>query len=393
LKRVLLAWELGDGLGHVSRLLPIARALKAQGVDCAFAVRNLIVTHPLIARDGFRVFHAPWVHPYAAPDVKDKPIASIGDVLSTVGYIEPAKLLALTDGWAAIVDSFNPDLLITDYAPTAALAVYGERPVVTIGDWFTLPPGNWSEFRTFKESPNRIDPGQLLQTVREVQSRRGKPLPERLPELVQGRRNFVVTIPELDPYRDFRENTEAAPLQPLPAPLTMPPIQDYFGYLSYSYPGTARVLEALAEESWSGEIYLRDANTEVRKSWRDRGLVVHDHPQPMENMVGRSRVVIHHGGLGTLEQVMAMGRPQCIVPRHFEQHRNGYFAVKRGIATMLRTGSKFQKEHAAAAIKALLTDISFDEKARGVAYDLEQRGPFNLLARITDFVLSTLNQN
>lgn len=391
MKRVLFAWELGDGLGHVSRLLPIASILKDNGVECAFVVRNLIVTHSMIAHAGFRVFQAPLVAPYAPPEVRDKVIASIGDVLATVGYVEPDKLTALTDGWAAIIDSFDPDLLITDYSPTAGLAAFGERPVVPIGDWFTLPPGNWSEFRTFKDAPNRVAPARLLETVQEVQRRRGKTLPDRVPALMHGARNFVVTIPELDPYHSFRENTEASPLQPLSAPTTQEPVQDYFAYLSHGYAGTQKVLEALAASSWSGDIYLRDANEEVRTQWRKRGLTIHDAPRPIEQAVSDARVVIHHGGIGTLEQVLAIGRPQCIVPRHFEQQKNGEYLGKLGSATVMKSGNKFQPEHIVQAVSATLTQERFAANARAAAADLERRGPFNLLARITDYVLSTLN--
>lgn len=390
MKKVLLAWELGDGLGHVSRLLPIAKALREHGVTCAFAVRNLIVTHPVIAREGFQVFQAPWVIPYADPETKQKPIASIGDVLATVGYVEPNKLAALVDGWSAIIEAFDPDLVITDYSPSAALALYGERPYVTVGDWFTLPPGNWSEFRTFKDSPNRIPPERLLETVQEVQRRRGKAAPDRVPALFHGARNFVLTLPELDPYREYRDRAEISPLEPLPAPLELAPTQDYFVYLSNGYPGTAKVLEALSGSGLTGEVFLRDADDAARAEWRGRGLTVHAHPQPMEEVVGRSRTVIHHGGLGTLEQVLAMGRPQCIVPRHFEQQKNGGFAGQLGVATVLRVSNRFQVEHVDQAVDALLVKPSFAKQAQRVAAGLAERGPFNLLARITDYVLSEL---
>ncbi|WP_193188773.1 glycosyltransferase [Nisaea sediminum] len=388
--RVLFAWELGDGFGHVNRLLPIARVLKEKGVTCAFAVRNLTVTHPVIARDGFRVFQCPLVKPYVSKEVEGKPIASIGDVLATVGYVDPDLLAALTDGWSAIIESFDPDLIVSDYSPTAGLAAFGERPVVPVGDWFTLPPGNWSEFRTFKDHPNRVDPAKLLQTVQEVQRRRGKPIPDRVPALMHGERNFVVTIPELDPYHAFRENTSSSPLSPLPAPATVAPSQDYFGYLSYSYPGTPKVLTALAGKDWTGEIFLRDANDEIRAAWRERGLKIHEAPQPIEEVVARSRAVIHHGGIGTLEQVLAMGRPQCIVPRHFEQQKNGEFAGKLGTATVLRSSNRFTEDHASQAITAVLTGPQFAQRARRAADDLARRGPFNLLAEITDYILSTL---
>src|SRR5882762_2842841 len=40
-KVVLFAWELGGGMGHIHRLLPIARELAAQGHRVVFALRRL----------------------------------------------------------------------------------------------------------------------------------------------------------------------------------------------------------------------------------------------------------------------------------------------------------------------------------------------------------------
>ena len=38
--RVLLAWELGDGLGHVGRLMPLAARLERDGYVPVLAVRD-----------------------------------------------------------------------------------------------------------------------------------------------------------------------------------------------------------------------------------------------------------------------------------------------------------------------------------------------------------------
>lgn len=392
MKTVLFAWELGDGLGHVSRLLPIAKALRAEGVRCVFAVRNLVNCHPLVAREGFPVFAAPIVAPYEAPDLHGKPIASMGDVLATVGYSEPAKLAALVAAWEAIIDSVAADLIVADYSPTAALAAFGRTPVVHIGDWFTLPPGIWSEFRPFKEHPNRVDPGVLARTVAEVQRQRGRPAPDHVPQLVQGIRNFVLTLPELDPYQDYRKDTETGPLEPLPSPADQMPSQDYFAYLSNSYPGTQKVLTALADAQWRGEIYLRDAAEAVRAAWREKGLTVHDRPCDMLEMTAKSRVVIHHGGLGTLEQVLARGRPQLVIARHFEQQKNGMFVGKLGAGAVIRSGNRFQEDHIRQAMALLLENPNFAGNARRLAAQIAARGPFNLLARIKHYVLSTLGE-
>ena len=49
LATVLVAWELGGGMGHVARLLPVARELAAQGHRAIFVVKNLVEPAPLLA--------------------------------------------------------------------------------------------------------------------------------------------------------------------------------------------------------------------------------------------------------------------------------------------------------------------------------------------------------
>ena len=86
--RILCAWEFGGDLGHVRRLLPIARELRRLGHEAAFAFRDLA---PLGAHaaEGFEWFQAPLTRP---PPAQNPAPLSPSDVLLNLGYDDAAGL-------------------------------------------------------------------------------------------------------------------------------------------------------------------------------------------------------------------------------------------------------------------------------------------------------------
>ena len=50
--RVLCAWELGSGLGHIGRIVPIARELRALGHEVVMVLRDSAYMH-ITRADGF----------------------------------------------------------------------------------------------------------------------------------------------------------------------------------------------------------------------------------------------------------------------------------------------------------------------------------------------------
>ena len=89
--RILLAWELGDGFGHVSRMLTIAEELRDRGHDCVFVVRNLEVVAARVQAAGFDVLPAPTqAIRYAASN--GHPPTSVGDILAFIGFAEVERL-------------------------------------------------------------------------------------------------------------------------------------------------------------------------------------------------------------------------------------------------------------------------------------------------------------
>lgn len=401
--RVLLAWELGDGLGHVSRLIPIAERLRAAGYECIFAVRTIENAQKALAKAGFKMIQAPYINPhseYRGP----KSMGAFGDVLEAVGYRNKSRLSAAIATWSDVFDLIGPSLLIADYAPTALLAARGRLTAVSIGDWFTSPPFNQDEFPLFRSTGRRYPEVESLSIIQEIQQERGASALKRLPDILDCERAFIVTLPEMDCYADLRDDIAVGPLQPLPSPVfDEEPVQDYFAYLSLGYRYTGKFLGMLSklrvrdqnqgDRPVRGEIYLRDATAAQVERCRAEGLTILETPQDMSAMARKSAVLIHHGGIGTMETGLGLGRPQFIVPRHLEQNVNAQMAGKMKLAVGMRMNGEYSADHVAGAFTHARYSEELRANAARKAKELEARGPFNSLEPITEFCLTTLENN
>lgn len=90
----------------------------------------------------------------------------------------------------------------------------------------------------------------------------------------------------------------------------------------------------------------------------------------LENMdmcsaLRRSRMIVHHGGIGTMAQAMHAGVPQLIVPRVNDQYYNASRALALGSAGVI-SALHFEAGRAVAVIRNLMNN----DKAIGMRQDL-----------------------
>ncbi|HEX4779112.1 MAG TPA: hypothetical protein VH301_00060, partial [Usitatibacter sp.] len=201
--RILFAWELGGELGHAMACNRVAAPLRARGHHIAFAFREL---SPLASLDNC-----------AAHDVFQAPVSltegrgaakpfSLADILVGCGYDRASHVSGLLGGWLALFERWRPDMVITDFAPTALLAarVLGIRRAA-YGNGFSIPP------RVTPLPPFRYDEaaatGELaaaearaLANANAALARWGAPALDCLAQQFESDEEFLFTFPELDSY-------------------------------------------------------------------------------------------------------------------------------------------------------------------------------------------------
>jgi len=331
-----MAWELGEGISYVKALIPVARALAAQGHRPVFALQNLVEPRAVLGTE-FAALQAPLWHPRRWRGDQPFRAASFADVLAIKGYAAIEDLAALVRGRQDLLDLVQPRLVVAAYAPTLCLTAYGTVPVVTLGkSWFGTPPVTEPDFPVLV--PGRqplVAAGTLLEVVQEVQRQRQRPLPPTLPAALAGEQRLLLLLPEVDGYRSWRREPHLGPPDPLPEPSPPPPDRSFFAYLSADYSRCEEVLGVLARHGWQGTAFLRNATEPLRERLRQAGLILLDRPAGNAEMF-QAAVLVHHGGVGLSQVGLAAGRPQLLFPMHLEQEINGRTLHQLGVAHHLQ---------------------------------------------------------
>lgn len=379
-RTVLFSWELGGGFGHVNTLLRVARALAADGHRPVFAVREAVVSWPVMQDVPFAVLPIPL---WSEPTPPGFLAASFADILGAHGYASQRTLLPLLRQWDGILDVVRPDLVVLDYAPTLALAAAGRVPVVDIGSGFCQPPAHLPSFPRYLPDQSGPAPkyaeAELLAVIRSSQAARGRPAPDTVPGITAGVESFVTTVPELDPFREVRERPAVGPLV-LPTASGGPAPRRFFAYLSAAVASTEPALTLLATAGFEGEAYVRGSTAEQRDRLRGRGLTVHDAPPPMVEVLPRVRAVAHQGGLGITAEALMAGRPQLLFPEHLEHQLNASAVHRLGLAHFL--SGTYPAADVTEGMRQLLDDPAFVRRAGEVAADLRRRWPDGSLGLI-----------
>ncbi|MGE0725393.1 MAG: hypothetical protein AB7O45_13530 [Alphaproteobacteria bacterium] len=386
---VLFAAELGFGFGHVSRLVAVAERLAERGVCPVFAVGDVCETFPLLGRRGWPVMQAPVSRalPHLAITDHKYKVSSFSDILYFVGYGSVDLLTPLVRAWEQLLDLVRPDLIVCDFAPTVILAASGAVPTVAIGDGFSQPPSGIDEFPPLRpEVPRQVDEGRVLAVVQAVQRSRGRAEPDALPKIFAADREFVCILPEFDPYRPQVPDRTIGPLRGLPEMLPdADPAEQVFVYLSGQYDKIDMVVEGLAAAKVRGTAYLRNARSSTVTKFGQAGIEVLTDVLPtaaFREAVGRSRCVVHHGGVGTSQDILAMGRPQIALPMTFEQQLTSDTLFRFRVGGRLRQG--VTADAMTVGVRTAMESDDLLARARAAAEAVARRGSPASLPRVVE---------
>lgn len=331
---LLMAWEIGGGMGHLVPLAQLAEPLLARGHELHLALRDLSSARsalgPLADSPRLHLWQAPlWLPPLQGLP----PPASYAELLFTAGYLDAGRLRGLVQAWRQLLDAIRPTLLLADHAPTALLASRG-RPLrrATLGTGFFQPPPDMP-MPPFREW-DPVNPQQLAQsealvlaTCNAVLQAEGLPPLAALGELLDVDECFLLGWPELDPYGHGPVGRPGGHYRgPLPTRTQGPPAlfpegdgPALFAYLKSDYVAIESVLQQLAKAPCRTLAHVRGLSPAQRQRFQSTRLRFSRGAVSMDDVLAQADAVLCHPGAGTVHSTLQAARPLLMLPLHAEQ--------------------------------------------------------------------------
>lgn len=341
--KILCAWEMGADLGHISHLSHITRGLEAHGYHCSVALKDLSRAAPFFSKSQTELFQAPV---FLAKVTMQRPIVCLADSLLLSGYLKVDELQGIVSAWQSLIRLISPDILILDYAPTAALAAR-DLPcrTISVGNGFADPvPGypikNWHPFQSQLELIQRQE-AMVVSTINQVMAIQQKAPIQWISDLYDTDRTVITMPPEFDLYadtrtqahylcqKDYNVHLPTAEFGPGPGPKIL-------AYLKPAHPQLDLVLEGLAKSSANVFVVCPQAVPEKFQQYRCDSFRYSLEPVQLMNAMTQADLFVGHGNSGSLVESVLSGVPVLALPIHLEQLLYGQALERLELGRMIQ---------------------------------------------------------
>lgn len=349
--RIALIWELGADLGHISRLLAVALALRERGHHCTLVLRDISRAWPLLQPHGLPFMQAPiWL-----PPVRGLPAElNFAETLFRFGFLDPNGLSSLIAAWRGVVEHLQPELLVFDHAPGALLGTRGlGLPRVIIGNSFAVPPQQapWPAYRWWLPPAAQAAQAarllaaeqRLVAGANQALQRFGAPLLARACDLYQAEARLICARPALDAYGPRAGERYVGPANNLalgePPQWPDGPGPRVFAYLKPGYRHSAAMLRALQAAPVRSLVHAPGLAPEVMQrlqpsSQQSASLRLAPHLLRMAQVRRQADLAICHAG-GITDVMLEAGKPLLLLPMQMEQTMTARRAEALGAALHL----------------------------------------------------------
>lgn len=387
--RITLTWELGGGAGHATRIATVAHALAERGHEAAVVARRPEVVKQSLEETASRVpvLESPQPRPLRkAPAPRTWADVIMGGAWSTAlpGYL---------DAWERAIQAQQPDIVVSDYAPTCDLAarVLG-LPFVTLSDGFCRPAQAWPlpDLRATARMPGKPDTvadvfageRRLLDAVNPLLR---EPI-ERAIDLYRDAPDLRCTFGDLD---HLGPADGATYLGPFPATPHGPPrwpdtgedAPKVFVYAK-AFPRLRALFELLSASGLPTAAYIAG----VTAANPPANVHVHDQPVDMAEVGRHADLVIGHGGRDMTTAMMQAGVPMLLIPQHLEQALVARRVEKLGTGVVaMQDDAETLRE----GLRKLLLEESYEQAAQRFASAHADHDPAAALRRAVQIIEET----
>ena len=372
MSRILFAWELGTGYGHLGPFRPIAQALMARGHQITIAARDVEPTTIVFGNTAAGVIQAP-VCTKTYNGLAEPPL-NFAEILMRYGYLDRPLLNGLVRAWRDLIRMAEPDVLISDHAPTALLAARGMTCAkIVTGSPFTIPP-------RFSPTPNMrpwvdVPLERLVNSDAAVLATVNASLPDGMArldtvaEIFGGAELLLNGVPELDPFAP----REAGAYLGLHAGLIGKEAPQWpdgdgpriFAYLRGEYRHIDATLAALTASGARCVAFVHGAAPALREKHQSGNLVFSAGLLDMDRTVTESDLCVCHGNFGTVLEVLRRGKPMVVLPLDLEKFLTATAVERQNVGCWVHPDTANPDFNG--AIRRALTDSTFKDSARAFA--------------------------
>jgi hypothetical protein len=365
--RVAFAWELGGEFGHAMS----CAGLSARGHRIALMFRELrqLSYHPETA--AYDLFTGP-TFPQEGAGMRLP--TSLADILLGCGYANRDWLAQALKEWIRLLLEWRPDILVSDYAPTALLAarVLG-IPRVSMGISFAVPPP-FSPVPPFRfdepASPEWVAKAdaQALANVNSALASVGAAPLAALHEQFQTDEDFLCTFPELDAYGNrptarywgprFRDDAGGSVHWPAGRGMRV------LVYVKKSLPQLDALISLLATGPFRVIAFIPDLDEGRRDRLRGPGRIVAEKPVRYGPLIPDCDLFVSQAG-SAATGLVALGVPQLMLPVHYEQYLSARRIEQLGAGILLMPEATTQD--LAKALRTMVNEPRFRAAAQAYA--------------------------
>ncbi|WP_415893767.1 glycosyltransferase [Neptuniibacter sp. PT8_73] len=335
---ILVAWEFGGGLGHLTHLAPFITTLIERGHQVTLVTKGLGVLYRFEFPEELKVLPVPYA---LTSEDKPKATACIASILMQYGYSNRYALEQMVKSWRSIFDLVKPDLLICDYAPTALIAANKmDCKKVIIGSGFAeLKPGLPCRILTpwvdGIESIAVRHEGKVVQTVNKILDPERKTI-KYLGDLFSSNFLLMTTLPELDHYQRDRSTTyyiESVKNNLFTAKANWaengkPKV---FAYLKAHAKNTGIMIRVLAESGFDVICCCNGlAKLNIPSDIHSK-IQLLDYPVDLSELLKTADIVVNHASKELVAESLSKGKPQLVLPAQLEQVENTRLIEKLNI--------------------------------------------------------------
>jgi UDP:flavonoid glycosyltransferase YjiC (YdhE family) len=369
--RILLAWELGTGFGHLGPFLSFAPRLLERGHELHFAAREIVGASKALDSLPVTLHQAPLcLNTYGG---LQEPPLNYAEILMRYGYLEPAMLRAMMIAWQSLLRVTRADLLIADHAPTALLAArLSGVPTAVIGVPFSVPPEvqptpnmrHWTQVPAARLADSDA---RVLATVNAALPAGAQPL-AAIHQIFSGAEQFFLGVPETDPYGP----RAAATYLGLSGRSTGTAVPAWPGgtgkrvvvYLHADYPHIDAAMHALAASGTRAIAYVLGADQKRRQRYAVPGVAVAAEPVDIARLLQEADLCVTHGTGAALVALQA-GVPVLMLPKQLENFLFALALQRIGVAQLVNPEQA--NPDIQAAFAEMLANPGYSISARALA--------------------------